>query len=71
LPCAPKWPPYSPDFTPIEQAFSKLKALMRGLGARSGEALQEAVRHAIESITPEDAAAWFAHVGYLLPAQPT
>ena len=64
-------PPYSPDFTPIEQAFSKIKALLRGLGARTKEALQEAVRLAIEAITRHDAAAWFAHAGYTLPAQPT
>jgi transposase len=44
-------PPYSPDFTPIEQAFSKIKAILRGLGARTKEALQEAVRLAIEAIT--------------------
>ena len=37
-------PPYSPDFTPIEQAFSKIKAILRGLGARTKETLQEAVR---------------------------
>jgi len=61
-------PPYSPDFTPIEQAFSKLKAILRGLGARTKEALQEAVRLAIEAITRHDAAAWFAHAGYALPA---
>ena len=64
-------PPYSPDFTPIEQAFSKLKAILRGLGARTHEALQEAVRLAIEAITPDDAAAWFAHAGYPLSAQDT
>jgi transposase len=64
-------PPYSPDFTPIEQAFSKIKALLRGLGARTKEALQEAVRLAIEAITHQDAAAWFAHAGYGLPAQAT
>jgi transposase len=64
-------PPYSPDFTPIEQAFSKIKAILRGLGARTKEALQEAVRLAIESITRHDAAAWFAHAGYALPAQAT
>jgi transposase len=64
-------PPYSPDFTPIEQAFSKIKAILRGLGARSKEALQEAVRLAIEAITRHDAAAWFAHAGYALPAQAT
>ncbi len=61
----------TPDFTPIEQAFSKIKAILRGLGARTKEALQEAVRLAIEAITRHDAAAWFAHAGYALPAQAT
>jgi transposase len=64
-------PPYSPDFTPIEQAFSKLKAILRGLGARTKDTLQEAVRLAIEAITRHDAVAWFAHAGYALPAQAT
>ena len=64
-------PPYSPDFTPIEQAFSKVKALLRGLGARTQDALQRAVRLALEAISSDDAAAWFAHAGYRLPAQPT
>jgi transposase len=64
-------PPYSPDFTPIEQAFSKIKAILRGLGARTREALQEAVGLAIEAITPHDAAAWFAHAGYALSAPAT
>jgi transposase len=64
-------PPYSPDFTPIEQAFSKIKAILRGLGARTKEALQEAIRLAIEAITRHDAAAWFAHAGYALPAPAT
>jgi transposase len=64
-------PPYSPDFTPIEQAFSKVKAALRRIGARTTEALWEAMRVAVEAITQEDAAAWFAHAGYALPAQPT
>jgi transposase len=64
-------PPYSPDFTPIEQAFSKIKAILRGLGARTEEALQEAVGLAIAAITRHGAAAWFAHAGYALPAQAT
>jgi len=64
-------PAYSPAFTPIEQAFSKVKAILRGLGARTQEALQEAVRLAIATITPDDAAAWFANAGYPLPAQDT
>jgi transposase len=62
-------PPYSPDFTPIEQAFSKIKAILRGLGARTREALEEAVRQAVDAITPADATAWFTHAGYALPAQ--
>ena len=57
-----------PDLTPIEQAFSKIKALLRGLGARTREALLEAVRLAVEAITRDDATAWFAHAGYPLPA---
>lgn len=61
-------PPYSPDFNPIEQAFSKLKAILRGLGARTQETLQEAVRLAVAAITSEDVAAWFTHAGYPLPA---
>jgi len=64
-------PPSSPDCTPIEQAFSKIKAILRGLGARTKEALQEAVCLAIEAVTPDDAAAWFAHAGYPLLAQDT
>lgn len=64
-------PPYSPDFTPIEQAFSKLKAILRGLGARTTAALWEAMRVAVEAITREDARAWFAHAGYALPAPTT
>ena len=62
-------PPYSPDFTPIEQAFSKLKAILRGLGARTHEALVEATHLAVDAITPTDASAWFTHAGYALPAQ--
>src|SRR5262249_14504835 len=64
-------PPYSPDCTPIEQAFSKIKAILRGLGARTKEALWEAVGLAVEAISPIDASAWFAHAGYALPAQAT
>jgi len=64
-------PPSSPDCTPIERAFSKVKARLRGLGARTHEALQEAVRVAIAAITPDDAVAWFAHAGYTPPDQGT
>ena len=64
-------PPYSPDFTPIEQAFSKIKAILRGLGARTKETLWEAVGLAVDAITPDDAIAWFTHAGYALSAQAT
>jgi transposase len=64
-------PPYSPDFTPIEQAFSKLKAILRHLGARTTEALWEAMAIAVAAITRADVWPWFAHAGYVLPAQPT
>lgn len=64
-------PPYSPDFTPIEQAFSKIKGILRGLGARTKEARWEAMRVAVEAITRDDASAWFAHAGYALSAPAT
>jgi transposase len=64
-------PSYSPDFTPIEQAFSKIKAVLRRIGARTTEALWEAVRVAVEAITREDAIAWFTHAGYVLAAPAT
>jgi transposase len=62
-------PPYSPDCTPIEQAFSKVKALLRGVGARARDALLEAICLAVDAITREDAVAWFANAGYALPDQ--
>jgi transposase len=62
-------PAYSPDFAPIEQAFSKRKAILRGLGARARETLLDAIRLAVDAITPEDAFAWYVHAGYALPAQ--
>ncbi len=62
-------PPYSPDCTPIEQAFSKIKAILRGLGARTRETLEQAVGVAVEAITRADASAWFVHAGYTLPVQ--
>ncbi len=61
-------PAYSPDFTPIEEAFSKLKSTLRKLGARSREALDDAIAEALETITPHDARGWFRHCGY--KAQP-
>jgi transposase len=59
-------PAYSPDFSPIEEAFSKLKALLRRAKARTREALIEAMGRAIGALTPEDARGWFGHCGYAL-----
>ena len=59
-------PPYSPDLNPIEQAWSKLKALLRSAAARTKEALEEALTTAIDQITAADAHGWFAHAGYCL-----
>lgn len=57
-------PPYSPDLNPIELAWSKLKALLRDFGARTRDALDDAIRRAMDLIDGQDAAAWFAHCGY-------
>jgi transposase len=59
-------PAYSPDLSPIEEAFSKLKTLLRRAGARSREALQEAIATALDLITATDALGWFTHCGYPL-----
>jgi len=57
-------PPYSPDFSPIEQAWSKLKTALRTAQARSWQALEEALQAAIDWITSADAQHWFDHCGY-------
>jgi transposase len=57
-------PPYSPDFNPIEQAWSKFKQYLRTAKARTTEALQQAVTEALKTITADNAAAWFRHCGY-------
>ncbi|MDP9481022.1 MAG: IS630 family transposase [Actinomycetota bacterium] len=63
-------PPYSPDLNPIEEAFSKIKQLVRKAGARTREALVEAIGRALAAVTPEDAAGWFGHAGYAPQVQP-
>lgn len=57
-------PTYSPDLTPIEEAFSKLKAFLRRVGARTREALVAAIGAGLETITEQDAHGWFGHCGY-------
>ena len=64
-------PPYSPDFSPIEEAFSKIKALLRKAGARDRDALVEAIGLALSAVSAKDARGWFGHCGYPLDAQPS
>ena len=63
-------PSYSPDFNPIEEAFSKIKNLIRKAQARSHEALLEAIGVAISAITDQDARGFFEHCGYRATVQP-
>jgi transposase len=57
-------PPYSPDFNPIELAFSKLKTGPRTAQARTREALESVIQTATDWITEQDAKNWFDHCGY-------
>ena len=57
-------PPYSPDFNPIENAFSKLKALLRKAAERTVEGLWSAIGTLIDTITPDECANFFAAAGY-------
>jgi transposase len=59
-------PPYSPDFSPIENCFSKIKTCLRKLAARSQEALDQAITTAYNLVTANDAVGWFRHCGYLV-----
>ncbi len=63
-------PGYSPDLNPIEEAFSKLKALLRTAAARTHEALAAAIWAALRAITPAEARGYFTHCGYPPLAQP-
>jgi transposase len=57
-------PPYSPDLSPIELCWSKLKEIIRSAKARTIEALDEAITNAINGITDENALNWFQHCGF-------
>jgi transposase len=59
-------PPYSPDLSPIEPCWSKLKTLLRAAQARTREALDAAIAHVLAAVTPSDARGWFRHCGYAL-----
>jgi len=58
-------PPYSPDYSPIENCWSKIKTYLRGAAARTREALEVALSEALATITLADIDGWFTHCGYL------
>jgi transposase len=62
-------PPYSPDLNPIEEAFSKIKGILRKVEARRREALLKALGPALSSVTEEDVRGFFEHCGYGKPVQ--
>lgn len=57
-------PPYSPDFNPIEMAFSKLKSFLKKVAARTKEDLWDAIGQGIDAISPDECANYFAAAGY-------
>jgi transposase len=59
-------PPYSPDLSPIEPCWAKIKTLLRTAAARTREALAAALKQAIPMVSKSDALAWFSHCGYVL-----
>ena len=58
-------PAYSPDFSPIENCWSKIKESLRAAAARTGAALDKALTQAMAAITTQDIRGWFSHCGYL------
>ena len=61
-------PAYSPDLSPIEPAWAKVKAVLRRVAARTADALHEACGPALAAITAQDAAGFFGHCGYARPS---
>jgi len=61
-------PPYSPDFSPIEQCWSKVKTWLRKAKARDRETLDKAIVDALGEVTASDAEGWFQHCGYAIHA---
>ncbi len=62
-------PPYSPDYNPIEEAFSKIKGVLREAEARTRETLVEAISRALSAVTARDTRGFFEHCGYHPPGQ--
>ena len=63
-------PAYSPDYNPIEEAFAKIKSLLRKAAARSKEILVEAIGAALSAVTAADVWGFFEHAGYCPTDQP-
>lgn len=57
-------PPYSPDFNPIEMAFSKLKALLRKAAARTVDDLWDTIANCLDAFKPDECVNYFAAAGY-------
>jgi transposase len=57
-------PPYSPDYSPIEPAWSKVKQFLRSASARDDRALVDAIGEALRNVTPQDVRGYFEHCGY-------
>jgi transposase len=62
-------PPYSPDLNPIELCWSKLKGALKDFGARTRDALDQAIKRATDLVGSDDAVAWFRHCGYEAPGK--
>lgn len=60
-------PSYSPDFSPIEPCWAKLKTFLRAQAARTRDALDAALTEGLQLITPDDARGWFKHCGFRIP----
>jgi transposase len=59
-------PPYSPDYSPIEPMWSKVKQSLRSAGAREDGALIEAIGSGLRAVTPQDVRGYFEHCGYVV-----
>ncbi len=57
-------PPYSPDFSPIEMTWAKVKSVIKGVGPRSMDMLDRVLSRAIHAVSAKESRAWFAHCGY-------
>ena len=57
-------PPYSPEFNPIEECWSKVKSILKSIGAKTKDSLEQAIHTALSAVTPKDLKGWFTHAGY-------